>query len=159
MVPETQLARTVARWTTSLERLPSILSRLLVFGSLRDSNTGRYVHQGLALSIGEDATHDLLAQSHEQVFNEWQTMRLPEQMRDLKLHLREVASETEGPGPKKRSTIGQILMIWTQTEPYWNFVPLSMSALSREAFLINMRSMVAILRGRINHDSGTADSL
>ena len=160
MSSEIQLERTVVRWSLNLERLPSVFSRLLIFGSLRDANTGRYSHQGLCRSIGENPTHDLLTQSHEQVFGEWQAMRLPEQMRHLKLHLRELADESESFGPGRKSKafrIGHILTTWARTEPYRTFIPLSAPDLSRDAFLINIRSMVAILRERIEHQSEAAD--
>ncbi|MDQ1469356.1 MAG: hypothetical protein QOJ99_836 [Bryobacterales bacterium] len=159
MVEQTRRHNVEARWNKSVASVPSIFSRLLALSALRDANTGRYIHYGLALAIGDDATHELLNNSHQQIFDQWQTLTLPAQLVDLKGHLRGVAQETDAFGEvftSRSSRLAHILTTWVQTQPYRNFVPLSASSLSRDAFLINMTSLVALLRNRFSEEAGVS---
>jgi hypothetical protein len=138
-----------SRWTAALSTVPSVFGRLVILSSLRDRNTGWYVHHGLEVELGENP-HNFLLRSHEEIFLDWQFKTMDQQIRDLKAHLRTVAQSAEGFGQEQnqRAKISHVLNIWTVTQPYCDFAPLSVSALERDTFIENLTTLVALLRSQ-----------
>jgi hypothetical protein len=138
-----------SRWAANLSTVPSVLGRLSILSSLRDLNTGWYVHYGLEPELGE-ATHDFLLKSHEELFVQWQSMTVDLQIRDLQTHLRHVARSAGGFGRERNrnARIAHVLNTWTVTLPYRDFAPFSASTRERDRFLENMGMMVRILRNK-----------
>jgi hypothetical protein len=139
-----------AEWVAKIATINSVLGRLELVSSLRDPHTGRYIHHGMSQSIG-NRTHDVLLNSHKEVFAEWQAMNLREQMRDLRVFLASLPKPPYvfGPRKKRRERSNTVLETWTELEPYRNFIPLSLPALERDLFLTNLRSIISVLKAQI----------
>ena len=58
-------------WNNTLSQINSVFGRLAYVASLRDQNTGKYEHFGLAQSIGEKQANNAVRESHAQVFAAW----------------------------------------------------------------------------------------
>ena len=59
-----------------LEIFPNDLTRMLYLASLRDCNSGRYLHPELSPALGTDIADSALCASHDQIFrrlliNKW----------------------------------------------------------------------------------------
>jgi hypothetical protein len=70
-----------------LEPLNSAFQRLAFLFSLRESSSGRYVHDRLAAEYGSEPVHQLLAHCHEEVFERLLEMPLNSQGDDLRRYL------------------------------------------------------------------------
>lgn len=142
--------RVAAEWAVKVNTLVTLLERLELLSSLRDPHTGVYVHHGMSSSIGSQ-THDVLFCSHKELFAEWQAMDLRQQMRDLRRFIALKSAPLEGSSQKTNADTRtrKVLETWTELEPYRSFVPLSVSKLERELFLLNLTSLIAILKAQL----------
>jgi hypothetical protein len=145
-----------AEWATKLATVNTVLGRLDVLRSLRDPHTGRYVHHGMSMSVGNQA-HDILLKSHKETFADWQRMSIADQMRDLKRFLASRAPDESRMNYHTKSRM--VLETWTELESYRNFLPLSVSKLERGLFLVNLTGIIAILKNQLaNQELMTAGS-
>jgi len=122
-------------WRNTLSQIPSVFGRLVYLSSLRDPNTGRYHHHGLAMVFGEDEARKALRKSHEQVFAEWLTFNLEQQHADLKLYLIDLNED--------RATI---LENWQTLEPYKNVLPKSAKSVERQLYMADLTVLLALLK-------------
>ncbi len=67
----------------TLSQIPTRFGRLVFLTSLRDSLTGRYVHETLTNLLGLEDADRLLCHAHHRVFSEWLCSSLAEQKADL----------------------------------------------------------------------------
>lgn len=77
----TRPAQDLCRKTIS--QIPTRFGRLVFLASLRDSLTGRYVHETLTNLLGLEDADRLLCHAHHRVFSEWLCFSLAEQKADL----------------------------------------------------------------------------
>src|SRR3982751_2729839 len=82
-------------WRNTLHHITSLYGRLVYLSSLRDPNTGRYEHHGLALLFGDSESDKTLKKTHAEVFNDWLNFSIEQQKADVDLYL------TELPGSRK----------------------------------------------------------
>jgi hypothetical protein len=75
-------------WRNLLRQIPTVFGRLVFLSSLRDPETGRYVHAGLSRMLGTEEAERTLCRSHHQVFSQWIASSLEEQKNDLDEYLR-----------------------------------------------------------------------
>ena len=75
-------------WRNVLRQIPTVFGRLVFLSSLRDPDTGRYVHEGLGRMLGSEEADRTLCRSHYQVFSQWIASSLEEQKSDLDEYLR-----------------------------------------------------------------------
>src|SRR5258706_11893265 len=101
-------------WRNTLSQIPSVFGRLSYLSSLRNSNSGRYEHHGLALVFGSLEASRALKKCHREAFAEWLSFNLEQQHADLELFLSEQ--------PEDKRTI---LKSWEKLEPYRNMMPSS----------------------------------
>src|SRR5260370_17175743 len=83
------LARNAASvlWRNTLSQIPSVFGRLFFLSSLRNLNSGRYEHHGLALVFGGLEASRALRKSHREAFAEWLSYNIEQQKADLDLYL------------------------------------------------------------------------
>jgi hypothetical protein len=122
-------------WRHTLSQIPYIYGRLAYLGSLRNANTGRYEHHGLAQLYSADKTHGTLLESHEAAFADWLNYDLAHQESDLGLYLGSLGGD-----------LSTVLTAWEQLGTYKNMIPLTASPAQRELYLMDLEALLQVLR-------------
>src|SRR5258708_12289367 len=123
------------RWRNKLSQIPSVFGRLMFLSSLRNLNSGRYEHHGLALVFGSYEASKALKKSHREAFAEWLSYDIEEQTADLALYLSDQLED-------KRT----ILRTWERLEPYRNAVPTSAKDVERKLYLTDLKAILNLLK-------------
>jgi len=121
-------------WRNTLAGIRSIFGRLSYLAALRDPNSGRYEHHGLALVFGADEAHKGLRQSHSEVFAEWLQLGLAAQHTDLTLYLSGLGED--------RSTV---IETWMQVKHYQTLVPSSIRGVERRLYIANLAALIQLM--------------
>lgn len=121
-------------WRNTLSQIPSVFGRLVYLASLRNSNSGRYEHHGLALVFGEDEANRALKRSHSQVFREWLTFNLEQQKADLDLYL-------AGLDEDKRT----VLKTWLELAPYRNLIPFTLRGVEKRLYTADLKALLELM--------------
>jgi hypothetical protein len=129
-------------WRNTLSQIPAVFGRLVYLASLRDPNTGRFEHAGLALVFGEAEADRALRSSHSQTFSEWLCFNLEQQKADLDLYLSALLDN-------KR----MIVETWSRLMPYRNLIPSSATKAEVDLYLADFEALLALLR----NEYGVAD--
>ena len=117
-----------------LQNLPNDLTRMIYLASLRDCNSGMYLHPELSRQQGVDAADRAFRICHEQIFRRLLTTRLPEYVRQLQEYIRYTGGETV-----------TMLKTWKSLQAYRATVPLGALAASSEVFFLNLTIALEIL--------------
>lgn len=120
-------------WRNTLSQIPSVFGRLVYLASLRNANSGRYEHHGLALLFGEDEANRALKKSHSKVFREWLTYDLEQQKADLDLYLSGLLED-------KRS----VLATWLELTPYKTLLPASVRGVERRLYTADLKALIEL---------------
>jgi hypothetical protein len=134
-------------WRHTLSQIPSVFGRLVYLSGLRNPNSGRYDHHGLALVFGADDSNRALKKSHTQVFAEWLSFNLEQQMADLNLYLSDL--------PEDKKTV---LQAWTKLAPYKNLLPSNAKPVEKRLYLSELQTMLELIRGAFGVDDLGPDS-
>jgi len=134
-------------WRHTLSQVPTAFGRLVYLASLRNPNSGRYEHHGLALLFGLDQANRALKHSHKKVFADWLSYNIEEQLADLELYLSDL--------PEDRKTV---LRTWSRLEPYKNLIPATAKDVERRLYLSDLRAMIELLRGAAGDEDPDPDS-
>lgn len=121
-------------WCRTVSQIPSIYGRLVYLGRLRNSDTGRYEHHGLAVMFDEILADSALRESHLRSFRDWLNFDLEQQRADLELYLSEQ--------PTSRRTL---LETWLRLAPYRSTIPAGASPADRDLFLGEFEVLLRIL--------------
>lgn len=113
------------------------LGRLLCLASMRDYNTGRYYHDGLAFQFSEEVAGRALAEAHREEFIGLALGPLEDLVGELQLYLRSVSAEPE-----------EIFRAWEKLEPYRVAIPIECDPLTAGLFLANVKIALAIVASR-----------
>ena len=122
-------------WRHTLSQIPTVFGRLVYLSSLREVNSGKYEHHGLALVFGEKESDRALKESHNTAMSEWLNFGLEQQKADLDLYLSQLTFE-------KRT----VLESWLRTSPYRNIPPASMKAPARKLFVSDLEALLTLLK-------------
>ena len=112
---------------TVLKTLPNDLTRMIYLASLRDCNSGMYLHPELSRQRGVQAADGALRACHEQVFRRLLTTRLAEYVVQLQEYIRYTRGE-----------ILTVLKTWKSLQAYRATVPVSAIATSTELYFLNV---------------------
>ena len=103
--------------------------------SLRNPNSARYSHHGLALLYGADEAHRALRRGHAEAFAEWLTYNIEQQKADLDLYL-------SGLIERKKTVVDS----WIKLAPYRHLVPNSAKTVERQLYLADLQAILELLR-------------
>jgi len=121
-------------WRNTLSQIPSLFGRLVYLAALRNPNSGRYEHHGLALVFGEDEANRALKKSHSQTFREWLTFNLEQQKGDLDLYLSALVED--------RRTV---LTNWLELAPYLALMPSTIRGVEKRLYLADLKALLDLL--------------
>lgn len=122
-------------WRHTLEQIPSLFGRLSYLASLRNLNSGRYEHFGLAQRFDAEEADRVLRASHIQVFSQWLSYGLQDQKLDLEEYLSSVDTE-----------LAAVLANWIRLAPYQACVPADTRPVERELFLADLGRILEMLK-------------
>ena len=131
-------------WRNTLNQIPSMFGRLVYLSSLRDQNTGSYVHHGLAQMFGDSETDRALRDSHEETFSAWLCCNMEQQKTDLDLYLSSFQAD-------RRTILGT----WIRLAPYRGLLPASAQDPERRLYLADLEALLEILKAE--HDVSDQD--
>ncbi|MEO8025725.1 MAG: hypothetical protein ABI823_04605 [Bryobacteraceae bacterium] len=125
-------------WRKTLSHIPTVLGRLAYLSQLRNANTGRYEHHGLAAVAGERDAEKALSESHLRAFREWIAFSLEEQKADLDLYFSSLSE------PRR-----EVIENWILSLCYVNLVPSTIHGVERDLFLSDMQALLETLKNFI----------
>jgi hypothetical protein len=118
----------------ALDDLPNDLTRMLLLASLRDCNSGRYLHPQLSQRVGVEEADRALSVCHQQIFRN--LLNTPASGHALQLE--EYIRYT-------RADRGVVLDTWQSLQAYRSTIPVHASALYCELFCLNIELALTIL--------------
>jgi len=122
-------------WRNTLSQIPSVFGRMVYLASLRNPNSGRYEHHGLALIFGEDEANKALKKSHSQLFAEWLSFNVEQQKADLDLYI-------SGLFEDKRV----VVETWLKLAPYRNLIPTTVRGVERRLYIADLTALMELLK-------------
>lgn len=129
-------------WDRTLAQVPTLFGQMTYLASLRDGDSGRYCHYGLAQVYGEDAAHHALNSSHERAFAEWVNYSLDKQRSDLESYLDGIDE------PR-----AEVLSSWAAITPYKNLVPAGAGDAERYLYVSDLEIILELLRNELVESS------
>lgn len=133
-------------WRNTLSHIPTSFGRLVYLASLRDPNTGAYLHHGLAQVFGAAESDLILRRSHGEAFSEWLSLDLERQKADLDAYLVDL-------GEDRRA----IVEAWLSISPYRNLIPVAVSEPERMFYLSDFETLLELLRLEYGANRPVAD--
>ena len=118
----------------ALDDLPNDLTRMLFLASLRDCNSGRYLHLQLTQRMGVEETDHALSICHQQIFRK--LLNTPAS--GYALQLEEYIRYT-------RADRRLVLDTWQSLQAYRSTIPVHASPLYCELFCLNIEVALTIL--------------
>ena len=115
-----------------LEPLPEVFSRLAYIAGLRNTSTGKYVHERLEAVYAPAQIDQVLAKCHEELFERLLEMPLSGQERDLRKYLNPLAGSFEDNVRQCK----RVAMAW---------IPSDAPSYLKELFRSNLNALTEIL--------------
>lgn len=131
----------------TLSSLPFRFSRLVYLASLRDYNTGRYYHDGLAERFGEEAAVEAMKQCHREEFQGMAACSVEGLVEHLEAHV-----------TASRADSIQVLDSWDTLEAYRVTIPAGCDRIAKDLYFCNIKVALAILRARSAADRESPQS-
>ena len=122
-------------WQNTLAAIPTHYGRLAYLAGLRNANTGKYEHHGLALLFGAEEANSALRRSHTRCFREWLNLNLDQQAADLDRYVASLGQDS--------STVSKA---WAEVPAWRHLVPASVRGDERKLFLSEARALLARLQ-------------
>jgi hypothetical protein len=118
----------------TLAQTSSPLDRMIYLASMRDYNTGLYVHQGLAARFSAEAACEALADCHQECFRELIFLGLKDLTEQLNVYMQSTGTGAD-----------DFLRTWRELEPYRVAVPVGTDSLVAQFLFSNLKVALAIL--------------
>jgi hypothetical protein len=120
-----------------LDLLPNDLTRMLYLSSLRDCNSGRYLHPEFSARLGIEAADRALSACHDGVFRRLLAVPMSGYVDQLEQYICYARMEKTA-----------VLKTWQSLQAYRATVPVLASSLYVELFCLNIEGAVTILSSR-----------
>jgi hypothetical protein len=117
----------------TLAAIASAVGRLYYVSSLRDSGSGRYVHEGLGSRYSQGAVQEGLTQCHEELFAKILETPLKEQKQDLDKCFRAAGEEA-----------WKVAEDWRENLQFRSLCPEGAPEYLHDLFCSNMNALLAI---------------
>jgi hypothetical protein len=134
-------------WNRTLAQVPTTFGRIAYLASLRDANTGRYQHFGLAQVYSDQEADQALRASHAEAFREWLNYPLVRQKADLEDYLSSLDED--------RRTV---LQAWAALGPYKNLIPTDAIEAERELFVSDLELILELMRSEASPSAPSRDA-
>jgi hypothetical protein len=121
----------------TLSRIATVFGRLEYLASLRNPNSGIYEHHGLASIYGPRDSRRALAQSHQDVFQDWLNLPLAEKILDLRSYVNLLDDPTA------------FLEYWTQGPPSSSYLPQVVHRAEKTLFFDEFEILLEVLKGNL----------
>jgi hypothetical protein len=121
----------------TLSRIPTVFGRLAYLTSLRDRDSGVYLHHGLTSIYGGKQSHQALAESHREIFQNWLKLPLADKIEDLKSYVNTLDNSAA------------FLEYWTMGPPSRNYLPEAVRGAEKMLFLDEFDVLIETLRGAL----------
>ncbi|HEY2109246.1 MAG TPA: hypothetical protein VGH17_05050 [Candidatus Acidoferrales bacterium] len=118
----------------TLAQTSGALDGMIYLASMRDYNTGLYVHQGLAARFSAEVACEALADCHQECFRELISLGLKELTEQLNVYMRSTGT-----------TADDFLRTWRELEPYRVAIPVGTESLAAQFLFSNLKVALAIL--------------
>jgi len=119
----------------ALDALPNDLTRMLYLASLRDCNSGRYLHPQLSQRIGVQEADQALSVCHDRLFRRLLIMPVSAYLLQLEEYIRYTRAER---------TV--VLETWQSLQAYRSTIPVHTLPLYAELFCLNVEVALSILK-------------
>jgi hypothetical protein len=126
----------------TLSRIPTAFGRLAYLASLRDPDSGVYVHHGLKSIYGDKKSRQALAQRHREIFRDWLNLPLVEKTEDLRSYL----NTLDDPAA--------FLESWTPGLLSRSYFPEAVRKAEKTLFLDEFEILLEILKGQCRNAAG-----
>jgi len=123
-------------WESTLMHIPSSYGKLVYLASLRNPDTGRYEHFGLAQHPNNADANRALRRSHEMTFQEWVNFSLEQKKTDLELYIATIELVDRS----------QLLDAWLRLTPYKNLVPAAIQGPERQKHVSDFEAILGLLK-------------
>jgi hypothetical protein len=117
-----------------LHHLPNDLTRMIYLASLRDCNSGLYLHPELSREQGQHAADRAFRMCHEEIFRHLLATRLSDCVDQLREYIRYTRGEA-----------ATIMRTWKSLQAYRATVPVGAQTSSTELFALNLSIALEIL--------------
>lgn len=134
-------------WDRTLSQIPTKMGRMAYLTRLKNPETDKYEHHGLATIFGEEAAEDALRRSHADVLEEMLNMSILDQRDDVGKYL-------EGLPQSAR----RLLANWERTKGYEGLLPPTSSSAQKELFDGNLGLIIKNLKVEFFADEENPDS-
>lgn len=118
-----------------LDSLPNDLTRMLYLASLRDCNSGRYLHPQISPRIGVEEADRALCACHDEVFRRLLATPVSGYVLQLEQYIRYTRAER-----------GTFLRTWQSLQAYRATVPVLAHPIYSELFCMNIEVALTILK-------------
>jgi hypothetical protein len=129
-------------WSRTLSQVPTAFGRIVYLASLRNLNSGKYEHFGLARIYSEEQSDAAIRLSHTQAVAEWLNFPLAQQKSDLEEYL-------DGLEGGRR----QVLGAWAALMPQRGLLPADASEAEKQLFLSDLELILEMLRNELSPSS------
>ena len=126
-------------WSRTITQIPTTFGKIVYLSSLRNENSGRYQHHGLAQMYSEKEADQVLGESHQEAFSAWLNFSLEQQRRDLEDYLQSIGDDRQ-----------TVLSTWLTLTPYRGLVPASAGAAERHLYLSDLELILDVLRNELS---------
>jgi hypothetical protein len=120
--------------------LPNELSRLIFLATLRDNNSGHYLHPDLARRFSERIADRAMLACHQRIYKQVVALSIEDLTDQLDWYV------TTIPAPRER-----MIESWTKLKAYRATIPMDADPISAEIFFMKVEFAVAILEARLPH--------